>query len=124
MGRTSEGGANEVSVQLSECRRGDAQRVLTALCDAYDPEGETPELRRDTAGVRNPTVWSWFVDVARAPRDPEPASLEGAVAAELQGATPAVNTVERSLRHAFTVRQEHLVCGDQETDLRVRLESR
>jgi len=124
MGSTSMGGATEVSVQLSECRRGDAQRVLTVLCDAYDPGGETPRLRKATAGVRNPTVWSWFVDVARTPREPEPADLEGVVAAEIQGATQAVNKVERSLRRAFTVRDEHLVSGDQETDLRVRLESR
>lgn len=119
----SQGGATQVGVQLGECDREDAQRVLRVLCEAYGSDRASPELRRSTSG-RPTTVWSTFFDVAEVRQEPEPASLDGVVSADLQGATQAVNELEDALRRAFTVHEDDLVSGDQETELRVRLEGR
>lgn len=61
----------------------------------------------------------------RAPAErPEPVALATPVAAELQGPPTAVDKLLRVLDDAFTVREELHVAGDQETQLRLRLESR
>ncbi|WP_326689911.1 MULTISPECIES: hypothetical protein [unclassified Streptomyces] len=113
------GGDREVSVQLSECGGADAEVVFEVL-DALFPSDWKSGAER-----RKADVWMAQFDIAQGTgRRPEPVALATPVAAELQGPPTAVDKLLRVLDDAFTVREELHVAGDQETQLRLRLESR
>jgi hypothetical protein len=106
-------------VQLSECGGADAEAVFEVL-DALFPSDWEPGAERLKADV-----WMAQFDIAQGSEQrPEPTVLATPVAAELQGPPGAVDKLHRVLDDAFTVREELHVAGDQETQLRLRLESR
>ena len=113
------GGDREVSMQLSECGGTDAEAVFEALGALFPSDWEP-----DGAPARA-DVWMAQFDIAQGGgRRPAPVALDAPVAAELQGPPTAVDTLHRVLADAFTVHEELRVAGDQETQLRLRLESR
>ncbi|MCT4351908.1 hypothetical protein M5362_02005 [Streptomyces sp. Je 1-79] len=114
----------DVTVQLSDCDREDAQAVFAVLDHAYKLEDMTaPGPRAATAPA--PTVWMATFDTAGGRQeDAGTVQLTGRVAALLTGGYQAVEEVERTLAAAFEVQSQESVSGDQETEARLLLASR
>ncbi|MFF1280353.1 hypothetical protein [Streptomyces sp. NPDC058299] len=112
-----------VTVELSGSAE-DARIVFDALgsCFASDRSAdESPQQLHES----RPMVWSGTYDVAdtRAGDCPE-VRLESAVEADVQGGPWAVSRFRTTLDSMFTVQETSAASGDQERDLRLRLESR
>ncbi|MFE1903957.1 hypothetical protein ACFW96_09820 [Streptomyces gardneri] len=114
----------DVTVQLSDCCREDAQAVFDVLDRVYQLEDmETPGPR--TAEGPATTVWVATFDTAGGRReDVGPTQLTALVGATLTGGYHAVDEVERVLATGFDVRSLQSVSGDQETEARLLLASR
>lgn len=116
-----------VSVELSGCDRRDARTVFDALGAYFTSDrrsGDTPE---DFPGNR-PTVWLGTFDVADphqgGVRPDGPVRLASSVDADVHGGYWAIERFRAALDDLFTVRDLSTVSGDQEEELRVRLENR
>lgn len=114
----------DVTVQLSDCCREDAQAVFDVLDRVYQLEDmETPGPR--TAEGPATTVWVATFDTAGGRReDVGPTHLSALVGATLTGGYHAVDEVERVLATGFDIRSLQSVSGDQETEARLLLASR
>ncbi|MFI8966117.1 hypothetical protein ACIGO8_28845 [Streptomyces sp. NPDC053493] len=114
----------DVTVQLSECGREDAEAVFEVLDHAYQREDRTaPGPSAATAPA--PTVWMATFDTADGRHEEfSPAPLTGTVGAVLTGGYHAVDEVEKVLARAFDVQSLESVSGDQETEARLLLASR
>ncbi|MFF8840151.1 hypothetical protein [Streptomyces sp. NPDC015130] len=114
----------DVTVQLSDCCREDAQAVFDVLEGVYQLEDvEAPGPR--TAEGPAPTVWVATFDTAGGRReDVGPTHLSALVGATLTGGYHAVDEVQRVLATGFDVRSQQSVSGDQETEARLLLASR
>ncbi|MGW8376724.1 hypothetical protein [Streptomyces sp. ODS28] len=112
----------EVSVQVSGCHKEDAQTLFAVLGGAYACDREQGREPEETPGPHH-TVWSSAYEVGEPKRHPEPTVLQGTVTADVQGAPRAVSRVKDTLGEAFAVRVEGLTAGDQEQELRLRLET-
>lgn len=113
----------EVTVSLSRCGTQDARTVFDVLADAFDsdrPAGDTPE---QTEGPR-PTVWVTTVDVCEPRAAAAPAHLSAPVTVDAQGGYWAVDRLRTHLTGAFAVSVVGTAAGDQEQEVRLRLESR
>ncbi|MDT3400320.1 hypothetical protein RKE29_27545 [Streptomyces sp. B1866] len=116
----------EVTVALSGSSRDDADAVLGTLrayfpCDR--PAGEPP---REAAEGR-PTVWTSTFDVgedAGERAQAGPAALTAPVTADVQGGPHQVEQVRAALARTFLVREQGATAGDQEREVRLRLENR
>ncbi|MFE7579937.1 hypothetical protein ACFU5Y_00035 [Streptomyces gardneri] len=116
----------DVTVQLSDCCREDAQAVFDVLDRVYQLEDmETPGPRAAEGPGPATTVWVATFDTAGGRReDVGPTHLTALVGATLTGGYHAVDEVERVLATGFDVRSLQSVSGDQETEARLLLASR
>lgn len=115
--------AAEVSVQLSGCEKEDARALFTALGSAFASDREPTEVAR-AAGGGHPTVWSSVFDVSQSRGEPGTAVLHGSMTADIQGTPGSVAKLKATLGEVVSVRVESLAAGDQEQEVRLRLENR
>ncbi|MFJ9808592.1 hypothetical protein ACIRTB_10200 [Streptomyces sp. NPDC101158] len=114
----------DVTVQLSDCSREDAQAVFDVLDHSYQLEDLTAPGPQ-AASVPAPTVWTATFDTAAGRHEEAvPAPLAGMVGAVLTGGYHAVDEVEKVLARAFDIQSLQSVSGDQETEARLLLASR
>lgn len=114
----------DVTVQLSDCDREDAQAVFDALDHVYKLEDMSAPGPR-AAGSPAPTVWMATFDTAEGRREETgPVHLTGKVGALLTGGYHAVDEVEKTLAETFDIQSMQSVSGDQETEARLLLSSR
>ncbi|MEU0134613.1 hypothetical protein ABZ172_11330 [Streptomyces sp. NPDC006296] len=114
--------SDDVVVAVTGCPTEDARTVFDVLRRSFvsdRPAGDTPESASDT----RPTVWTATVDVSGAKAGAAPARLSAPVTVEAQGGYWAVDRLRRRLADAFTVRLVGTAAGDQEQEIRLRLES-
>ncbi|MFJ3581907.1 hypothetical protein ACIPPS_06685 [Streptomyces sp. NPDC090127] len=114
----------DVTVQLSDCDRADAQAVFDVLDHVYKVEDmSTPGAQ--ATGKPAPTVWMATFDTAEGRREETgPVRLTGQVGALLTGGYQAVDEVEKTLAATFDIQSLQSVSGDQETEARLLLSSR
>ncbi|WMX43688.1 hypothetical protein RGF97_00700 [Streptomyces roseicoloratus] len=114
----------DVTVQLSDCCREDAQAVFDVLDRAYELEDmSTPGPQAATAPAA--TVWMATFDTAGGRHEESPpVPLTGMVGALLTGGYHAVDKVEKVLARSFDIQSLQSVSGDQETEARLLLASR
>ncbi|MFI0816540.1 hypothetical protein ACH4TX_36470 [Streptomyces sp. NPDC021098] len=115
--------AAQVVVALSGHSKEDADAVFGVLhaCFPSGPHSDAPP-REEAEG--HPTVWSETFEVAGVRREPAPTPLGAPLTADLQGGPRQVEQLRDALATTFAVRDEGRMAGDQERELRLRLESR
>ncbi|MEV5682730.1 MULTISPECIES: hypothetical protein [unclassified Streptomyces] len=112
----------EVVVALTGCATEDARTVFEVLRRSFDSDRPGSDAPQEGAGPR-PTVWMATVDVSEARAPAEPAQLSAPVTVDVQGGYWAVERLRGQLTGAFTVRVVGTAAGDQEEEVRLRLES-
>ncbi|MFE1378198.1 hypothetical protein ACFW6S_04470 [Streptomyces sp. NPDC058740] len=114
----------DVTVQLSECCREDAQAVFEVLDHAYQLEDMSAPGPKAATGPAT-TVWMATFDTAGGRREETPpVRLTAMVGALLTGGYHAVDEVEKTLARSFDIQSLQSVSGDQETEARLLLVSR
>ncbi|MFE3518011.1 hypothetical protein [Streptomyces sp. NPDC059166] len=114
--------SGDVVVAVTGCPKEDARTVFDVLRRAFvsdRPESDTPQEASDT----RPTVWTATVDVSETKAGPGPERLSVPVMVEAQGGYWAVDRLRTLLADAFSVRLVGTAAGDQEQEIRLRLES-
>lgn len=113
----------EVSVVVSGCEKGDARTVFDVLRAAFATDRASVDVPQDVTGKR-PTAWVVTVDVTEARVVSGPVRLGAPVTADVQGGYWAVDRLRQSLAGAFAVQVVGTVSGDQEEEVRLRLENK
>ncbi|MFJ8660080.1 hypothetical protein [Streptomyces sp. NPDC093795] len=114
----------DVTVQLCDCSREDAQAVFDVLDGVYQLEDMTAPGPQTATGPA-PTVWTATFDTAGGRHEEvRPTSLTSPVGATLTGGYHAVDEVEKVLAAGFDIQSLQSVSGDQETEARLLLASR
>ncbi|MFE0648705.1 hypothetical protein ACFVZH_08990 [Streptomyces sp. NPDC059534] len=114
----------DVTVQLCDCSREDAQAVFGVLDRFYQLE-DTATPSPQTATGPTPTVWTATFDTAGGEhQEVHPTALTGLVGATLSGGYHAVDEVQKVLASGFEIQSQQAVSGDQETEARLLLASR
>lgn len=113
----------EVSVVVSGCGKDDARTVFDVLRAAFATDRGSADVPQDVSGKR-PTAWVVTVDVSEARVVSGPVRLDEPVTADVQGGYWAVDQLRQSLAGAFAVRVVGTVSGDQEEEVRLRLENK
>lgn len=121
--QVQESGPSEVSVVVSGCAKDDARTVFDVLRAAFTTDRASVDVPQDVTGKR-PTAWVVTVDVSEARVVSGPVTLGGPVTADVQGGYRAVDRLRESLTGAFAVRVVGTVSGDQEEEVRLRLENK
>ncbi|ATY94140.1 hypothetical protein ACFY9H_15195 [Streptomyces bacillaris] len=119
----TDGHGQEVLVSLSRCDLADARSVFGVLGHAFDSDREADDEPEATSGSR-PTVWVTTVDVSEPRAAAEPVTLTAPVTVDAQGGYWAVDRLRTHLTGAFAVRVVGTAAGDQEQEVRLRLENR
>ncbi|MEV6011050.1 hypothetical protein AB0M29_30045 [Streptomyces sp. NPDC051976] len=119
---TAQDESAQVAVTLDSCTKEDAHVVLTALHTTFASDREPDDVPADSADGR-PTVWTAIFDVSRTLGLPGPAQLGEPVTVTAQGGYRAVDRLREGLAEAFGVRVVGTASGDQEEEVRLRLES-
>ncbi|MFJ8696052.1 hypothetical protein [Streptomyces roseolilacinus] len=121
--RTGEHPADcDVTVQLSDCGRADAEVVFGVLDEVF--AGCEDVAPHPTTG-REPTVWMATFDSSAHSGEPSAAPRLGSpVEALLTGDHHAVEVVEKALGRLFDVRSTQHVPGEHEAECRLLLASR
>ena len=110
-------------VTMSGCATEDAATVFDVLRRAFDsdrPAGDVPE----EASPTRPTVWVATVDVSEAKAAGAAARLSLPVTIDAQGSYWAVDRLRTHLKDTFAVRIVGTAAGDQEEEIRLRLDNR
>ncbi|APE25867.1 MULTISPECIES: hypothetical protein [Streptomyces] len=114
----------DVTVQLCDCSREDAQAVFDVLDGVYQLEDMTAPSPQTATGP-SPTVWTATFDTAAGRREEvRPTHLDSPVGATLSGGYHAVDEVAKVLAAGFDIQSLQSVSGDQETEARLLLASR
>ncbi|MFJ4963234.1 hypothetical protein EES43_01140 [Streptomyces sp. ADI96-02] len=113
----------EVLVSLSRCDQKDARTVFDVLGSAFSSDRPAADTPVEAAGPR-PTVWATTVDVTEPQAVAEPVRLSGPVTVDAQGGYWAVDRLRDHLTGAFAVSVVGTAAGDQEQEVRMRLENR
>ncbi|MFD8690111.1 hypothetical protein [Streptomyces sp. NPDC059651] len=113
----------EVSVVVSGCEKDDARTVFDVLRAAFATDRASVDVPQEVDGKR-PTAWVVTVDVTEALVVSGPVRLGAPVTADVQGGYWAVDRLRRSLADAFSVQVVGAVSGDQEEEVRLRLENK
>ncbi|MEV7565598.1 hypothetical protein [Streptomyces tanashiensis] len=114
----------DVTVQLSDCCKEDAQAVFDVLDRVYQLEDMTTPSPQAATGPA-PTVWTATFDTAGGRHEEVgPTHLSAMVGATLTGGYRAVDEVEKVLATGFDIQSMQSVSGDQETEARLLLASR
>ncbi|GGZ07623.1 hypothetical protein CP967_32525 [Streptomyces nitrosporeus] len=114
--------SNEVVVEVTGCPKEDARTVFDALCRSFASDRPADDVPEDASTTR-PTVWTVTVDVSRTGPGGEPGRLSGPVTAEVQGGYRAVDRLRLGLAESFAVKVVGTASGDQEQEVRLRLEN-
>ncbi len=112
-----------VSVELSDCTKGDARIVFDTLCACFASDRCGDDVPQEASRTR-PTVWLGTFDVAAVHEGARPVRLTASVTADIQGGYWAVDRFRTILDSLFSVQEVSTASGDQEKDVHVRLESR
>lgn len=115
--------STRVDVLLTGCDEQDAETVFHALEAVYpqaEPTGPIVAGPSSRTGSR-PTVWAMSLDPHTHHPGAGPASLRGAVSADVFGCPHEVREVEHALAESFAVESRGAVSGDQELEVRLRL---
>ncbi|MFG2196538.1 hypothetical protein [Streptomyces sp. NPDC048639] len=115
-----------VSVHLTDCSPQDADSVFGVLLSAFPAavDQETGAHCAQHPRLDNPMVWIRTFDV-RTSGAADPEALAGPVTADLFGGDRPVRQIEEALARSFLTEEEgHVVPGDQEVQVRLRLSSR
>ncbi|MEV6317752.1 hypothetical protein [Streptomyces sp. NPDC051776] len=118
--------SDHVSVHLTDCSPRDADSVFDALLAAFPAavDLETGAHCERHPRLDNPMVWIKTFDV-RTSGAAEPEALAGEVTADLFGCHRPVRRLEEALARSFRTEEEgHVVPGDQEVQVRLRLTGR
>ncbi|WP_326696069.1 hypothetical protein OG909_01265 [Streptomyces sp. NBC_01754] len=115
--------SGDVVVEVTGCPKEDARTVFDVLRRSFVSDRPADDPPEDASAVR-PTVWTATVDVTEAEESAAPPRLSGPVTVEAQGGYWAVDRLRRHLADTFTVRVVGTASGDQEQEVRLRLESR
>ncbi|WP_031087184.1 hypothetical protein [Streptomyces sp. NRRL WC-3549] len=115
--------SGDVMVEVTGCPKEDARAVFDVLRHSFVSDRPAADAPEEESEVR-PTVWSATVDVTETREGASPTRLSGPVTVEAQGGYWAVDRLRRSLADAFTVKVVGTASGDQEQEVRLRLESR
>ncbi|MFJ7947616.1 hypothetical protein ACIQ6K_28790 [Streptomyces sp. NPDC096354] len=113
----------EVAVAVSGCSKDDARMVFDVLRAAFTTDRASVDVPQDLGGKR-PTVWNVTVDVSEARVVSGPIAIDRPVTLDVQGGYWAVDELRRHLADAFAVQVVGTVSGDQEEEVRLRVESR
>ncbi len=113
----------EVLVSLSRCDLADARSVFGVLGSAFDSDRDAGDEPEATSGPC-PTVWVTTVDVSEPKAAAHPVTLTAPVTVDAQGGYRAVDRLREHLTGAFAVRVVGTAAGDQEQEVRLRLENR
>ncbi|MEU1349027.1 hypothetical protein [Streptomyces sp. NPDC005795] len=113
----------EVSVVVSGCGKDDARTVFDVLRAAFATDRGSTDVPQEVNGKR-PTAWVVTVDVTEGRVVSGPVRLGEPVTADVQGGYWAVDQLRQSLAGAFAVRVVGTVSGDQEEEVRLRLENK
>lgn len=113
----------EVSVVVSGCPQDDARTVFDVLRAAFTTDRSSTDIPHEIADKR-PTAWTATVDVSEARTVSGPVALSAPVTAEVQGGYQAVDRLRQGLADAFAVRVVGAVSGDQEEEVRLRLDNK
>lgn len=114
----------DVTVQLSDCCREDAQAVFEVLDHAYRLEDVVPPGQKEAPGPVT-TVWTATFDTSGGRHEKTaPPRLAGKVGVLLTGGYHAVGEVEKTLATGFDIESRQSVSGDQETEARLLLAAR
>ncbi|MEU1201793.1 hypothetical protein ABZ446_37040 [Streptomyces sp. NPDC005813] len=116
--------ASMVHVMLGDCSAADARSVLAVLSDAFEADREAGDEPRES-GAGRPTVWTADFDASGVPsgRGMPDAELSGQPTVEAQGGPCEVRHLREALGDAFTVHELGVEAGDQEVQMKLRLES-
>ncbi|WP_307795507.1 hypothetical protein [Actinacidiphila acididurans] len=115
--------AEQVAVTIDSCCKEDAQAVLAALQASFASDRARGDTPADAPNGR-PIVWAATFDVSRTLGSPAPARLTEPVGITAQGGYHAVDRLREGLSGAFAVRVVGTASGDQEEEVRFRLENR
>lgn len=113
----------DVVVTMSGCAKEDAATVFDVLRRAFDSDRPAGDVPREASPTR-PTVWVATVDVSEAKAAGEVARLSVPVMLDAQGSYWAVDRLRRHLKDTFEVRIVGTAAGDQEEEIRLRLDNR
>jgi hypothetical protein len=116
-----------VNVHLTDCSPQDADAVFDALAVAFPAavDREPGAHCERPPELANPMVWIRTYDVRTIGAAPGPVALSDAVTADLFGCHRPVRKLEEALSRTFSAAEEgHIVPGDQEVQVRLRLSSR
>ncbi|MFD5636426.1 MULTISPECIES: hypothetical protein [unclassified Streptomyces] len=116
--------ASTVHVMLGDCSAADASSVLAVLCGRFAADRERADEPHESGSGR-PTVWTVLFDTAGDPSGTAgPAGeLSGQPVVEAQGGPRATQRLREVLGAAFTVHELGTEAGDQEVQMKLRLES-
>ncbi|WNF25516.1 hypothetical protein RI138_01125 [Streptomyces sp. C11-1] len=113
----------EVVVSLSRGEAQDVRTVFDVLADAFESDRRAGEIPGQTQG-HHPTAWVTTVDVSEPRPTTAPVRLSAPVTVDAQGGYWAVDRLRDHLGGAFAVSVVGTAAGDQELEVRLRLESR
>lgn len=112
----------DVTVQLSDCGRAEAEAVFGALDEVF---AGCEDVAPHSGTGREPTVWVATFDSSARSGEPIGAPrLDSPVEALLTGDHHAVEEVEKALGRLFDVRSAQHVPGEHEAECRLLLASR
>ncbi|MEV8033550.1 hypothetical protein ACFYW8_01025 [Streptomyces sp. NPDC002742] len=116
--------ASTVHVMLGDCSAADAKSVLAVLSGHFTADRESADEPHESASGR-PTVWTALFDTAgdlRGGAGPV-VELSGQPTVEAQGGPLATLRLREALGAAFTVHELGTEAGDQEVQMKLRLDS-
>ncbi|MET8131605.1 MULTISPECIES: hypothetical protein [unclassified Streptomyces] len=122
--------ASTVHVMLGDCSAVDAKSVLAVLSGRFTADRESADEPHESASGR-PTVWTALFDTAGESGGAGGAGggagpvveLSGQPTVEAQGGPRATQRLREALGAAFTVHELGTEAGDQEVQMKLRLDS-
>lgn len=116
--------ASTVHVMLGDCSAADAKSVLSVLCGRFTADRKGADEPHESVSGR-PTVWTVLFDTAGDPGGTAGpvVELSGQPTVEAQGGPLATQRLREALDVAFTVHELGTEAGDQEVQMKLRLDS-
>ncbi|MBY8879429.1 hypothetical protein [Actinacidiphila acidipaludis] len=112
----------QVAITLDSCCKEDAHAVLAALHASFPSDRSPEDVPAEPQGGP-PIIWTATFDVSRTLGLARPGRLTEPVVITAQGGYHAVDRLREALTEAFSVRVVGTSAGDQEEEVRLRLES-
>jgi hypothetical protein len=112
----------QVAVTVDSCAKEDAGTVFTVLCTTFPSDRAKDDAPAESENGR-PVVWSATFDVSRTLGLPGPARLGHPVDVTAQGGYRAVDRLRDGLAEAFAVQVVGTASGDQEEEVRLRVDN-